>query len=101
MPTRWTTSTGRLLTVAKRAGARYGLKAAIVVSGAAVAISTVNRTTYVQETPLAQRVVALAPAPRVVAESVTVADTAAVASSSLDNGADHGLIDKWIGRLSV
>jgi soluble lytic murein transglycosylase-like protein len=101
MPMRWTTSAGRLLTVAKRAGARYGVKAAIVVSGAAVAISTVNRTTFVQETPLAQRVVALTPAPRIVAEAVTLADSSVVASSSLDNGADHGLIDKWIGRLSV
>jgi soluble lytic murein transglycosylase-like protein len=97
---RWTTSAGRLLTVAKQTGARYGVKAGIVVSGAAVAIGTVNRTTYVQEAPLVQRVVAMAPAQAVTAESADTSSSVAEITR-LDNGMDHGHIDKWIGRLSV
>ena len=102
MPMTWTTSTGRLLTVAKQAGTRYGVKAAIVVSGAAVAIGAADRTTYVHETPLAQRVVAMAPAPAQVvnAESAMKADSSVTMISKLDNGVKHGLIDKWIDRLS-
>jgi len=88
------------LTVAKQTGARYGVKAGIVVSGFAVAIGTVNRTTYVHETPLAQRVVAMAPAPAGKAEPATSADSTVGASNKLDNGLKHGLIDKWIDRLS-
>jgi soluble lytic murein transglycosylase-like protein len=88
------------LTVAKQAGARYGVKAGIVVSGAAVVIGTADRTTYVQQTPLAQRVVAMAPAPApIIAEPVKTA-SGVVAVSKLDNGMDHGLIDKWVSRLS-
>ena len=89
------------MTVAKQAGARYGVKAAIVVSGAAVAIGSANRTTYVHETPLAQRVVAMAPARAPVAAKPVKAASGEVAVSKLDNGMDHGHIDKWIGRLSV
>jgi len=100
MPTTWTTSAGRILTVAKQAGARYGVKAAIVVSGAAVAIGAADRTTYVHEMPLAQRVVAMAPAPRIKPESAVKADSSVTTLSKLDIGLEHGLIDKWVGRLS-
>jgi soluble lytic murein transglycosylase-like protein len=97
----WTTSAGRLLTAAKRTGARYGVKAAIVVSGAAVAVATVERTTYVQETPLAQAVAARVPATAPVKVELANAGSTAVAVNKLDNGLDHGLIDIWVDRLSV
>jgi membrane-bound lytic murein transglycosylase D len=87
------------LTVAKRAGAQYGVKAGIVVSGAALAIGAADRTTYVHETPLAQRVMAMAPAQAPVTAQPANADSS-VAVNKLDNGMDHGLIDKWIDRLS-
>jgi hypothetical protein len=101
MPMTWTTSAGRLLTVAKRAGARYGVKAAIVVSGAAVAVATVERTTYVHDTPLAQAVSARVPATALIKADSATTDSTVVAVNKLDNGRDHGLIDKWIDRLSV
>jgi membrane-bound lytic murein transglycosylase D len=87
------------LTVAKQAGAQYGVKAAIVVSGAALAIGAAGRTTYVHETPLAQRVMAMAPAQAVTPESAHTSSSAAQISR-LDNGMNHGHIDKWIDRLS-
>lgn len=89
------------MTVAKQAGARYGVKAGIVVSGAAVAIGTANRTTYVHETPLAQRVVAMAPAPVEINAEPGKSASGVLGPAKLDNGMEHGLIDKWVGRLSV
>lgn len=100
MPMRWTTSATRLFAAAKRAGARHGVKAAIVVSGAAVAIGTVNRTSYVQETPLAQAVVARVPTTVSLAAESAMASSA-IATNKLDNGMSHGLIDKWVDKLTT
>src|SRR5262245_56539444 len=105
MPKRWTLSP-RGVASAKRAGEKYGLKTAIIVAGAAIAVATAKEPAEVEPQALVNRVVALVPDPTAPFANLTGA-TAKVASAAdttpgltLDNGVKHSRIDKWISRFA-
>ena len=107
MPKRWNTSPTHLAAAVKLAGAKYGLKTAIVIAGAAIAVGTAHQPVAGTPTqPLINRVVALAPTPTAPFASLTSA-TVKFASATdttpkpeLDSGVEHSRIDKWISRFA-
>ncbi|MDB4874992.1 MAG: hypothetical protein JWM41_1438 [Gemmatimonadetes bacterium] len=95
---RWTSSSGKSL---KQTLARFGIKAAIVVSGVAVAAGTIHKQTYLPRTPLAKRIVASAPVNVKTPWGTTHAADSSVAPGGLDAGVDHDRISYWVKRLST
>jgi hypothetical protein len=80
---------------------RFGIKAAIVVSGAAVAFGTLHKATYLPHTPLAERIVASAPVNAKTPWGTTRAADSSIAPGGLDAGVDHDRISYWVKRLST
>src|SRR5262245_4147593 len=100
MPKRWTISLSHLAASAKRAGADHGLKAAIIIAGAAIVVGTADRPVEARPAvPLVNRVVALAPAPNAPFAGLTNA-TDTTPKPVLDNGVEHSRIDKWVSRFA-
>jgi membrane-bound lytic murein transglycosylase D len=93
MPKRSLISRSKIAEAAKR----YGVKAALVVAGVAVAVETADRTEYVQQAPLVQRVVAAAP---VKAEPALAASPTVDPKTVLDTGIQHSRITSWVDRLA-
>jgi membrane-bound lytic murein transglycosylase D len=80
---------------------RFGIKAAIVASGVAVAAGTLHKTTYVSRTPLAQRIVASAPVNVKTPWGTSRSADSSIAPGGLDAGVDHARIAYWVKRLST
>jgi hypothetical protein len=95
---RWTSSSGKSVT---RILSRFGIKAAIVVSGVAVAFGTIHKATYLPKTPVAERIVAAAPVNVKTPWGTTRAADSTVAPGGLDAGVDHDRISYWVTRLST
>jgi membrane-bound lytic murein transglycosylase D len=104
MPKRWTLSPTHLAASAKRAGEQYGIRAAIVIAGAAIVVGTADRPIEVTPEPLVNRVVALVPSSAAPFANLTSATatlaTATDTTPTLDNGVEHSRIDKWISRFA-
>jgi hypothetical protein len=98
MPMRWTSKTGESF---KRTLGRFGIKAAIVVSGVAVAAGTIHKATYLPKTPLVARMVAAAPVNVKTPWGTSRAADSSVAPGGLDAGVDHDRISYWVKRLST
>ncbi|HEY9229664.1 MAG TPA: lytic transglycosylase domain-containing protein [Gemmatimonadaceae bacterium] len=99
MPTRWTLPT-RFLSRAKQAGARHGVKSAIVLAGAAIAAGTLYSPAPQPKASLVQNIVAMAP---MSAPAPTIAESAQAKPDpkpSLDNGSNHSRITSWVKRFS-
>src|SRR5262245_23528780 len=99
MPKRWTFSPSHLAASARRAGAQYGLKAAIIIAGGAIVVGTAERPVEARPVPLVNRVVALAPACTGPFASLTNA-TDTTPKPELDSGVEHRRIDKWTSRFA-
>jgi len=100
MPTRWVNFAARSGEVAKRAGARHGVKVGIVAAGTLVTLGTLNRTTtFLPQTSLVQRLaiedslIAIRPS--------TLAKAVSAAPGGLDVGMEHERIDYWTKRLTT
>jgi len=99
MPKRWTISLSHLAASARRAGEQYGLKAAIIIAGAAIVVGTAERPIEASPVPLVNSVLALAPAPSGPFANLTNA-TDTTPKPELDSGVEHSRIDKWISRFA-
>lgn len=113
---RWDLRPRMLVRGAKTTASRYGVQAAIVGTGAILALNAANRPASPTLLPVTERVVAAVPAPIVQAtgvvttdsvEAPNVASTASLEAAAktkappkLDNGKDHHMIDNWVDRLS-
>lgn len=95
---RWTSSS---LSSAGSVIRRFGIKAAIVVSGVAVAAGTLHKTTYMSHTPLAERIVASAPTNVKTPWGTSRSADSAIAPGGLDAGVEHDRIAYWVKRLST
>jgi hypothetical protein len=95
---RWTSKTGESF---RRTLGRFGIKAAIVVSGVAVAAGTIHKATYLPRTPLVERMAAAAPVNVKTPWGTSRAADSSVAPGGLDAGVDHDRISYWVKRLST
>jgi hypothetical protein len=86
---------------AGRAVRRFGIKAAIVASGVAVAAGTLHKTTYMSRTPLAERIVSSAPTNVKTPWGTSRSADSSIAPGGLDAGVDHARIAYWVKRLST
>src|SRR5690242_3800839 len=83
---------------------RWTIQAGIIALGAVVAVGTLQRGTYVPQTPLVQRLAAGDSAAQAKLGSLVAATAPAAKPTSLavlDTGLSHPRIDYWIHRLTT
>jgi hypothetical protein len=101
MPKHWTIANRTTGQLAKRAVARHGIKASIVLLGAVLAIGTLEQTTtFLPQSTLVRRL--FANGSRASARTTTLATAASTVSrGTLDAGVEHERIDYWTKRLAT